>query len=91
MEVGMYQLLVLHTRGARPAGISLELVFRPCVMIPLFVGAVDELRVSNGQGEFPASFGTEKKLGMADPLVDDRPDQFLLDLFLPWNFTETHC
>jgi hypothetical protein len=55
------------------------------------VRAIDELRIGDGQRQFFITFGTEKQLGMAHTMIQNRLDQFLLDHFLPDDFAEPHA
>jgi hypothetical protein len=75
----MHQLAELDTGGTDSTGI-----------IRLRIRTTDVLRIGNGKGQFPCSGRTEKQLGMTDPLIFHRPDQFFLHLLLSKYLFELH-
>jgi len=82
MKVGVNQLLVFYAGRAGTAGIG---------MIPgTTVPAINELCVSNRKRQLFIAFWSEEHLGMAHPGIQNGLDQFLLDHFLPDDFTEPH-
>jgi hypothetical protein len=82
MKVGVNQLLVFYTRRTDAAGIGIT-TWNPVL-------AINELSIGDGQCQFLIAFGTEEKLGMTHTMIQYRLYQFLLDHFLPDDFTEPH-
>jgi hypothetical protein len=82
MKIGVNQLLVFYARRTGTAGIRM--------IAGTAVLAIDELSIGDCQRKFLIAFGTEKKLGMAHAMIQNRLNELLLNYFLPDDFAEPH-
>jgi hypothetical protein len=77
VEIGVHQFGIFYTARAFATGILL-----------LVTGARYVLSIRNRQGKCACPFGTEKQLGMADPLVLNRLNEPVFKSWLTDNFAE---
>jgi len=79
MQIGVYKLLVFAAGRANTARI-----------IGLFVFATQILRVSDSQSQAARTFGAQKQLRMANPVIAHRVNQALFYIVLANYGTKLH-